>query len=77
VAEYDLGASVNRDLRRRVRVVNGITSHKPVAQNDLRQAAKLIALHDHRAGLYFDDEVKQGMKYFHLNLTSELASFVS
>uniref|UniRef100_A0A914C9K1 Serrate RNA effector molecule homolog n=1 Tax=Acrobeloides nanus TaxID=290746 RepID=A0A914C9K1_9BILA len=60
VAEYDLGASVNRDLRRRVRVVNGITSHKPVAQNDLRQAAKLIALHDHRAGLYFDDEVKQG-----------------
>lgn len=51
---------MNRDLKRRIRTVNGLTLHRPVAQNDLRQAAKLVALHDHRAGLYFDDEIKTG-----------------
>lgn len=46
IKECDLGAVINRDIARRVRTVNGITGHKQVAQNDLRQAAKLAALYD-------------------------------
>lgn len=46
IRDCDLGAIINRDLARRVRTVNGITAHKQVAQNDLRQAAKLTALYD-------------------------------
>jgi hypothetical protein len=54
--DCDLGSIVNRDLTRRVRTVNGITVHKAVAQNDLRQAAKLVQIYDKRAGLYQDEQ---------------------
>jgi hypothetical protein len=53
--DCDLGSIVNRDLTRRVRTVNGVTVHKAVAQNDLRQAAKLVQIYDRRAGLHQDE----------------------
>uniref|UniRef100_F1KUY4 Serrate RNA effector molecule homolog n=1 Tax=Ascaris suum TaxID=6253 RepID=F1KUY4_ASCSU len=59
IRDCDLGAIINRDLARRVRTVNGITAHKQVAQNDLRQAAKLTALYDKKAGLYQPPEEEQ------------------
>lgn len=52
IKECDLGAVINRDIARRVRSVNGITGHKQVAQNDLRQAAKLTALYDKKVGFF-------------------------
>lgn len=53
--ECDLGAIVNRDLTRRIRVVNGVTAHKPVSQNDLRLAARLVQVCDKKWGLWQDD----------------------
>lgn len=37
---------------RRVRCVNGVTNHKQVAQNDLRQAARLTALCDKKVNFF-------------------------
>ncbi|KAI6209544.1 Arsenite-resistance protein 2-like protein [Aphelenchoides besseyi] len=55
-AEGDTQASVNRDLRRRIRTVNGISNHRQVVQNDIRQAARLVALYDYKRKLFADDE---------------------
>lgn len=51
---FELGAVVNRDLKRRIRPVSGITRHRNAAQNDIRQAAKLVALYDYRTKLFPD-----------------------
>ena len=51
----ELGAIVNRDLSRRIRTVNGITSHKQVVRNDIRIAAKIIQNLDARLGLWADE----------------------
>ena len=52
IRDSDFGAIVNRDLARRIRVVNGVTAHKAVAQSDLRLAAKLCQAFDARAKLW-------------------------
>ena len=52
----DLGTSVNKDIRRRIRWVDGITKHRTVAQNDLKLAAKMVVLLDYKAGLYNDED---------------------
>lgn len=59
-----MGAIVNRDLKRRVRSVNGVTLHKSVAQNDIRQAAKLVALYDHKANLFNNSQQEDYSKKF-------------
>ncbi|KAL3116008.1 hypothetical protein niasHT_007308 [Heterodera trifolii] len=65
----DLGTQVNRDLKRRIRVsgdfvpsvatlsafTSAIDSHRPIASNTLRQAARLIFLLDVREGLYREE----------------------
>uniref|UniRef100_A0AC34GKG5 Uncharacterized protein n=1 Tax=Panagrolaimus sp. ES5 TaxID=591445 RepID=A0AC34GKG5_9BILA len=51
----DLGTSVNRDIRRRIRWVNGIAKHRTIAQNDLKLAAKLVVLLDFKSGLFKDE----------------------
>ncbi|VDK45567.1 unnamed protein product [Anisakis simplex] len=73
IRECDLGAIINRDLTRRVRTVNGVTAHKQVAQNDLRQAAKLTAFYDKKAGLYqsSDEGDQQNDKDFELDLIAK------
>lgn len=52
----DVGASVNRDLRQRIRSVNGLTLHRPIVTSDIRQAAKLIALFDLKNSFYLSDD---------------------
>ncbi|KRZ10421.1 Serrate RNA effector molecule -like protein [Trichinella zimbabwensis] len=42
--DCDLGAIVNRDLSRRIRVTNGIAAHRAVAQSDLRLAATVVQI---------------------------------
>lgn len=39
--DCELGAIVNRDLSRRVRPVNGITSHKTIVRSDIKLCAKV------------------------------------
>ncbi|PRD28711.1 UNVERIFIED_CONTAM: srrt-a [Trichonephila clavipes] len=40
--DSELGAIVNRDLSRRIRSVNGISSHKQVVRADIKLAARII-----------------------------------
>ncbi|KAB7497435.1 Serrate RNA effector molecule-like protein [Armadillidium nasatum] len=54
--DCELGAIVNRDLSRRIRTVNGITSHKAVVRADIKLSAKIIQNLDSRWGLWVDKE---------------------
>ena len=47
-----MGAIVNRELRQRVRPVNGLTMHKVVARQDIKHAAKIIQHLDERWQLW-------------------------
>jgi hypothetical protein len=51
-----LGATLNRELKVRVRPVNGLTVHKNVARNHIRQAAKIIQAQDKKWGLWVDPD---------------------
>ncbi|KAK6619508.1 hypothetical protein RUM43_012265 [Polyplax serrata] len=50
--DCELGAIVNKDLTRRVRTVNGITSHKNVVRHDIKIAAKMMHTLDARNNLW-------------------------
>ncbi|KAL0268500.1 UNVERIFIED_CONTAM: hypothetical protein PYX00_010419 [Menopon gallinae] len=50
--DCELGAIVNKDLTRRVRTVNGITSHKQVVRHDIKIAAKMTHTLDARNNLW-------------------------
>lgn len=52
--DCELGAIVNRDLSRRIRTVNGITSHRGVVRADIKLAAKIIQNLDSRWILWSD-----------------------
>nr|CAG4635391.1 EOG090X04A7 [Artemia franciscana] len=60
--DCELGAIVNRDLSRRIRTVNGITSHKTVVRNDIRLAARIIQNLDSRFGLWQNKDEKEQPK---------------
>ncbi|XP_050541392.1 serrate RNA effector molecule homolog isoform X2 [Daktulosphaira vitifoliae] len=50
--DCELGAIVNRDLSKRIRSVNGITSHRQVARNDMKLCANIINNFDKRADIW-------------------------
>ncbi|ROT84562.1 arsenite-resistance protein 2-like protein [Penaeus vannamei] len=52
--DCELGAIVNRDLSRRIRTVNGITSHRSVVRSDIKLSAKIIQNLDSRWGLWIE-----------------------
>ncbi|XP_031357420.1 serrate RNA effector molecule homolog isoform X1 [Photinus pyralis] len=56
--DCELGAIVNRDLSRRIRLVNGVTAHKQVVRSDIRISAKVVLHLDNKAGLWCDDDDK-------------------
>ncbi|XP_042210136.1 serrate RNA effector molecule homolog isoform X2 [Homarus americanus] len=66
--DCELGAIVNRDLSRRIRTVNGITSHRSVVRADIKLSAKIIQNLDSRWGLWADFCDTQGNPL--LSLTS-------
>ena len=47
---------MNRDLSRRIRTVNGITSHRQVVRNDIKLAARIVHNLDAKAGLWVDPD---------------------
>lgn len=57
--DCELGAIVNRDLSKRIRSVNGITSHRQVARNDMKICANIINYFDNRSGLWQLNEGEQ------------------
>ncbi|KAF5287303.1 hypothetical protein FQR65_LT02176 [Abscondita terminalis] len=56
--DCELGAIVNRDLSRRIRLVNGITAHKQVVRSDIRISAKVVLHLDSKSGLWYDADEK-------------------
>lgn len=60
IRDCELAPIVNRDLSRRVRPVNGITSHKTVCKNDIKLCAKIAHSLDEKSGLWKDivDEIE-------------------
>ncbi|XP_042908669.1 serrate RNA effector molecule homolog [Parasteatoda tepidariorum] len=57
--DSELGAIVNRDLSRRIRSVNGISSHKQVVRADIKLAARIIQNLDKQKKLWEDEEIKK------------------
>ena len=51
-----MGAIVNRELKQRVRPVNGIVAHRPVAKADIKHAAKIIQNLDHKWNIWDDEK---------------------
>ena len=54
--DCELGAIVNRDLSRRIRTVNGITSHRQVVRNDIKLAARIVHNLDAKSGLWVNPD---------------------
>ncbi|XP_055935385.1 serrate RNA effector molecule homolog isoform X1 [Argiope bruennichi] len=57
--DSELGAIVNRDLSRRIRSVNGISSHKQVVRADIKLAARIIQNLDKQKKLWQDDDERK------------------
>lgn len=47
-----MGAIINRELKNRIRTINGIGQHKTIVRNDLRLISKLIQQLDERWGVW-------------------------
>ena len=58
--DCELGATLNRELKLRIREVEGLTVHKPVMRNDIKMAAKLIQVLDQKHGLWEDQDDQAG-----------------
>ena len=55
-----MGAIVNRELKQRIRPINGITAHTQVAKQDIKHAAKVIQNLDAKINMWDDtDEEKK------------------
>uniref|UniRef100_A0A0B7B5L3 Arsenite-resistance protein 2 homolog n=2 Tax=Arion vulgaris TaxID=1028688 RepID=A0A0B7B5L3_9EUPU len=54
--DCELGATLNRELKVRIRAANGITVHKQVMRNDIKIAAKIIQILDQKYSLWEDPE---------------------
>ena len=50
-----MGATLNRELKQRVRPVNGITAHKQIIKADIKLAAKIIQNLDNKWKIWEDD----------------------
>lgn len=61
--DNELGAIVNRDLSRRIRSVNGISSHKQVVRCDIKLAARIIQNLDRQKKLWEEVEIKKDEEF--------------
>ena len=62
--DCELGAIVNRDLSRRIRTVNGITSHRQVVRHDIKLSARIVHNLDAKAGLWIDADLPEAKSEF-------------
>lgn len=47
---------MNRDLSRRIRSVNGLTSHKQIVRHDIKLSAKIVHNLDNKVGLWREEK---------------------
>ena len=52
--DCDLGATLNRELKQRVRPASGITAHQRVVKQDIKLAAKIIQNFDDKWRIWDD-----------------------
>lgn len=57
--DCEMGAIVNRDIKQRIRPMNGITTHPKVAQQDIKNAAKIIQNFDTKWRIWEDGDDKK------------------
>ncbi|BFG05592.1 serrate RNA effector molecule homolog [Drosophila madeirensis] len=57
--DCEMGAIVNRDLSRRVRPANGITSHKQVVRSDIKLCARIVMNLDEKFKLWSDNQLSK------------------
>jgi hypothetical protein len=50
--DADMGAIINRELKNRIRTINGIGQHKTIVRNDLRLITKIIQRLDDRWNIW-------------------------
>jgi hypothetical protein len=62
--DCELGAIVNRDLSRRIRTVNGITSHRQVVRHDIKLSARIVHNLDAKVGLWVDPDSPEAKSEF-------------
>lgn len=60
--DCELGAIVNRDLSRRIRSINGLTSHKQIVRHDIKLSAKIVHNLDNRVNLWNDEKKDENTK---------------
>ena len=54
--DADVGAIINRELKNRIRTINGIGQHKTIVRNDLRLITKIIQQLDDRWNIWETNE---------------------
>ena len=54
-----MGAIVNRELKQRVRPINGLSAHKQVVKQDIKHAAKIVQNMDNKWNLWDDQDEKK------------------
>lgn len=53
--DCELGATLNRELKQRIRMANGLAVHKQVMKNDIKMAAKIIQILDKKWNLWEEE----------------------
>lgn len=74
--DVDMGAIVNRELKNRIRTINGIGQHKTIVRNDLRLITKIIQQLDDRWNIWEVTDNNNAKKSMQTTLTddSEISS---
>ncbi|XP_060066820.1 serrate RNA effector molecule homolog [Ylistrum balloti] len=60
--DCELGATLNRELKQRVRPINGVTAHRQIVTGDIKIAAKVIHNLDKKWCIWDDPEGEKGDK---------------
>lgn len=69
--DCDLGATLNRELKQRVRPVSGITAHQKVVRQDIKLAAKIIQNFDTKWRIWEEPESEKKDKEKEFSFTAK------
>lgn len=58
IRKFELYATINRELNRRIRSVAGYATHKPCVENDITLASKLAKFLDNKYSLWNSEKVR-------------------
>ncbi|CAF3617744.1 unnamed protein product [Rotaria sordida] len=70
VHDVDVGAIINRELKNRVRTINGIAHHKIIVRNDIRLITKIVKQLDERWNIWESNENDHNEKKTTITISS-------